>query len=465
MSVIRYNNQDIVQRHNRFRPYYGLIGNSVRVIGNYALRQAARAAGNYMRDYANSYRKTSSSRANTVRRGSAREKVVMMGGGGTTGMRVGRARRVMYPKYQSVSKFSARAQPNSGAGDNAIYVMLGTHPPKYCLRMMWLALLDDYLKAAKMQYEGADRSPVEMLTADYFVVTYSYKKRLDEGEVSSTIVGSANESVTQFADKLANDVVNKCTSDATMFSIYKVVIRIDSGGSTPITPRREYDMTRSKVSIRGSYSCYIQNRTVAGTNQSTSEDDINNNPIHGKVFYYKGFTPDIAMNDTTANRFFLWPDATTAYEATSSTDARMAPELRAQLISVPHAGVFRKISREARIQIPPGEIRNVRQSWTETHTFNGWISLLRPWLMTASTLDGVEAPFGGTTGATQKYFNFRVGRGLIVAVEKMLSTGALGQSTSLAVDKKHTIESKFMRRGKRWIAATTEAMNPSTEQI
>lgn len=378
-------------------------------------------------------------------------------------------------KFDCVCK-DERALAAPSSVTKCTYALHCTHPPKYILRMIGMAIVHKYAQQCHVKIRNW--TDYALMIINYgtgsskpgFDIYAVYQERIGSssvtqaGDLKSIQLYTDNTADTwlAIADKIAEQLAVCVTEFANDIWFTQIQFR-PKNLTTELQQLavQVWDADDMYIEIKGTSHLQLQNRTPAGGGTDTaSADNINANPLEGKLYEFNGTGLRANYYDaparTSASTMQLVPDGTSGLLAFGSDDTNLTAPMQDALKQPPNAKFFKRVSRVGKIRLEPGAIKKSYLTDTVRMSFNGWIRRLYRYLSSGNTLNGTASTKGTASGALVKYIDMGIGKGAMVAMEKVADMGV--SNILLPGERDAVYESRLYFKLKKFTVATNNQL-------
>lgn len=380
----------------------------------------------------------------------------MMVGAGTYRGNFRRTRRVRRAKFPVCVKDERSI---TSTGGNCVYMGHHTHPLRYTLRAIAMAMVHKYFAQCGIHVKNWNHS-VGMFIATGAdtefdvdcVVTMQGRGTGTSAAATNIIIGStAAAGVTSFLD-FADDIADGfCGLNSTTFTdttITRVEWRATAVAAAVISSK-VWDAQEVMITVKGTSILNIQNRTAAGdVGDNLQTTSIYANPLIGKHYTLTG--NGMRIKDIAAGAGVqvdqLYCDTTTGLIGFGSNATGIPTNMRDVLKQPVSPNYFYNCKGSSKIRLEPGAIRKSSCSATVTKSLNSWIVGYYRQTFNSVATDEIPGLIWVPTGVS-KY----------VGLEKVADMGS-GNSVVLGAERDAIYQSKCYFRKKRVTPATNNAL-------
>lgn len=312
---------------------------------------------------------------------------------GTIGKRYPRARRVRpskYAKYGVIHKYESRAIVTD---PDAVYVGGCTFPGNLVLQAVASAMIR--LLFVKSQYAMVDenRNILSGGGDPLMNITVIYKLSPQGAAVS---VGSNSTTAGWTTYRGAAEALHGLLfSVGGAASSFAELIEIRLGGALDVT----LNCNDIIFDLSGKTICQVQNRTPASTGSTDigDSDNINANPLRGKVYKGKGTYFSFRFNtDDTGNAPIIQANQENGNLFLAANNADLPAAMKDVIKKPPPAYTFSNMYGTAFFRQDPGRIRKLGATSRMRVKLNSLFAMMLPYLMVGSPSVSGANPLGHT---------------------------------------------------------------------
>jgi hypothetical protein len=365
-------------------------------------------------------------------------------------------KRVKKVKYPCIVK-DERAV--SASDPKCQYVVHASHPPKYVMRMIGMALTHKYFASNGIwirNWEDAAGIPTGVgtsTTTNLRVVSVSQADANSSSDPDFTILATmgGSDSYLQFADKLSDGLINLVTNSSEDLFISSLQWRSTADPTNPDVniAYQVWDATEINIEVYGKSMLNLQNRTRAGdTGDSSLTTSIYSNPLHGKHYHLKGNGArirDLGVGSANTSAQFV-TDSATGLVALGSQETILGLQAQDALSQPPLPNYFFNCSGSSYIRLEPGAIKQSTCYTTVTKTLNKWLRVYFSFLQSATTISSIG-----------QYVTSGIGKSRCLGLEKVADMGS-GNEIALAGERDATYMSRCWFKKRRFTASTNNAL-------
>lgn len=337
---------------------------------------------------------------------------------------------------------------------NSGYVMHTSHPPRYVMRMIGMALVHKYFHDAGWQIESWSDAigvytAVNVLQAPGLGLYAWWKDTAEPNSVATLVVAAlvSGDTYLDFADKIADGLTGLVTTSSTAFMLTKLQWRATDAAGVSLAGAL-WNPQEMFVTIAGKSILNLQNRTAAGdVGGALSKDNIYANPLIGKHYVFKGTGTLVRqIGYTSANTSAsLVPDSTSGIYRTASNASPNNAPLADTLHQPPHGKFFTNCKGVIQVRLEPGAVKKSVAYHSQTHSLNQWLRACTPYLMVAADVANIQ----------DQAYSF-IGQSKMIGVEKLVDIGVA--NIVLAFERDAIYRSRLFFRPKNFTVATNVAL-------
>lgn len=366
------------------------------------------------------------------------------------------------------------------------YVAHCTHPPKYMLRMIMMALTERYFTKCGIKIMNwldlmpamfAVGTPANPVGVKVFM---QVQDRIGSGTGARgqarriTLFDSAATNIAwiTFVDTMAAALALNISNGTQPFSndleVFEIQWLPDARSNETQLVTQIWDARDIMVEIKGVSHLHVQNRTEGGdgtTAENALSTSIYANPLHGKQYTFKGTGLRLRPNYNSPGRenVQLVCDSVTGLQFLEASNSVVSEQLRDSLREPPNARFFKNVDSSKSIRLEPGAIKKSYVTSTERKSFNQWLRAYYSWLSSGNSLTGTESSSTSITGTVSKYAHVYPGAGALVAMEKVCAIADLATNhVTLACERDAQYFSRMYMKRRNYIPTVTNKLTPIT---
>lgn len=380
----------------------------------------------------------------------------LMGQGHYHGRFKAPTKRVRAQKYPVVQKLE---ESGSSTDAKCVYVMHTTHPLKYVLRGITMAMLHKFFQQQGVQIRGwtekLGQAKGIATTRKYSLrcgIVYQQNPDAASDPEFTEIANAANlndPTYLDFAISMADGLALIYDNVIGNKDIFVTQIQWETSGIANVNLcYKQWDASEIRVAVSGKSMINVQNRTAAGdVADNTQTTSIYANPLHGKHYAFTGNNVRIkhlgvgAVN-TSAQ---LVPGTDSGVVQNGSQSTNISSQAQDILAQPPAGNYFYNCTSTSYIRLEPGAIKQSTCAKVVTKTLNQWLRSLQPWLESASDLNSLNT-FQSTSLGVSRVF----------ALEKVADIGS-GNPVLVGYERDGILCSKMFFKKRRYTAATNDA--------
>lgn len=326
-----------------------------------------------------------------------------------SGPTIGSAGRAYpYPRYRRPSKFAKygvihKLENRAVVADpDAVYVGGCTLPAEGVLQATASAIIR--LLFAKTQFAMVDehRSIKSEGGNPGLALTLIYKLSPAGNAVSAgSVSGTAGWTTYRAAASALVGLFYTAGGAASSFLEF-IEIRLSGdgvGGATALTLNSTLNPNDTVIELSGKVACQIQNRTPASTGSTDvgDSDNINANPLRGKVYKGRGTHFSFRFNtDDTGNAPIIQANQETGILFLEANNPDIPANMQNVIKKPPPAYTFANMYGQAYFRQDPGRIRKLACSSKMRFKLNSLVAMMLPYLLVGVKSVGGANPLGHT---------------------------------------------------------------------
>lgn len=302
-------------------------------------------------------------------------------------------RRFRRPKRKTVSLGARVKLEKGGTGVTTIecsYLGHSTNPVKHTMKMIFLALIDKYMRSCGVHVKYLSQVPENLATPEGLKVQWDYQGVGSTGTgVNSVVVPTsggfgATATWEDIAVALANSFCNVLQGQKA-FNIINIAFMSEDGliANANVFPYRRYSATDLMITLDCKSILQIQNRTPSSaTGLPTTTDEVGANPVRGKSYECVGNVFDFAENLAGGVGAAIGANDEGVLLSSESNVTQdgvplaLAPGLKQYLLKPPRASIFKRCKGSSYQVLRPGEIRKSSMVYKATKSFDQWLQLM-----------------------------------------------------------------------------------------
>lgn len=317
-----------------------------------------------------------------------------------------RARKFHKRSKLKVSYVVQNARELRGTASDNDGMFIGVGPDLNEVFQAWVKCCVHLLfKEAGVAIENWSQEP----TGDAYTIVWEFFDNFTSTSVSSfSMVATAGDSYATIATKLASSINTNISNER--FHRFSTM-RLAGGGSSILS---KIDMDKVKYKVFVSNNMLVQNRTLSGLTTSTEEvktssETIANNPIYCRFYNCKGNA--LFFKHTSGQQtLFTWTNPVIDYELSSMTEVDRHIDNSTFLNA--------KVSKTCILD--PGQIKNIKSSWSQTLSTRSIYNLLEEFINNGSS--------------NSSYTRKRFGKVAVLGIDKMLRADATENPIDIAYE-------------------------------